>query len=231
MVDEDLAAAKERGWREVAAIDAALADGTIDETGWHHEVLQLIEDAYLSASTPQGQSGHSGDERRWEAARRLVLDAVDTDGSFLDIGCANGLLMESVVGWAAQDGRHLEPYGVDISARLAALARERCPQWADRIWAGNALHFVPPRTFDYVRTGLDYVPTARRADLLRHLLAHAVAPGGRLIVGAYNEEHDLTTLANQVVSWGFRIAGATDRPHRHPRLAYKTLWIDAPGRG
>ena len=34
--------------------------------------------------------------RRWEGARRLLLDAVTADGSFLDVGCANGHLLECV---------------------------------------------------------------------------------------------------------------------------------------
>jgi SAM-dependent methyltransferase len=230
VVDEELAAAKERGWREIAEIDEALADGRIDEDTWHGRVLELIEGAYLSAPTPQGQSGHSGDDQRWEYARRLILDGVDSDGSFLDIGCANGLLMESVAAWARQDGRRLEPYGVEISARLATLARERCPQWADRIWTVNALHFVPPRRFDYVRTGLDYVPPGRGGDFVGHLLAHVVAPDGRLVVGTFNEERDQDLLADEVASWGYRITGTTRRPHRNPKVAYKVFWIDGQTR-
>src|SRR5205823_5635979 len=102
-------------------------------------------------------------------------------------GCANGLLMESVVTWAAERDLHIEPYGVDISEGLVSLARRRLPQWADRIRSGNALAWVAPdgRRFDFVHTLLDLVPVARRHDMLAHELEAMVAPGGRLLVSHY----------------------------------------------
>jgi hypothetical protein len=63
----------------------------------------------------------------------------------MDAGCANGLLMESVAAWCAERGLAIDPYGVDISSALAELARRRLPQWADRIWVGNAMSWRPPR--------------------------------------------------------------------------------------
>ena len=228
--DESLARHKEGAWRELGVVDAALLRGDIDDEGWHERTLAIVEPAYLSAPTPQGQSGHSGDAVRWEHARRLLLDAVpDLPGGteVLDIGCANGLLMESLAAWAAEDGRTLAPYGVEISARLADLARQRLPQWADRIWTGNAMTWAPPRRFDVVRTGLDYVPPRRRADFVERLLAEVVAPGGRLVVGVFNEEKDRDTVADALRSWGYAVAGSTNRAHRDPRLRYKAVWLEA----
>jgi SAM-dependent methyltransferase len=228
--DESLAGHKERAWRELGVIDDALLRGEIDEDGWHQRVLDIVEPAYLSAMTAQGQSGHGGDDVRWEQARRLLLDAVPDGADVLDIGCANGLLMESLATWAAEDGKLVEPYGVEISARLADLARARLPHWADRIWTGNAMTWQPPRRFGVVRTGLDYVPPRRRADFVDRLLRDVVAPGGRLVVGVFNEEKDRETVADSLRSWGHAIAGATSRAHRDRRLRYKAVWIDGDGR-
>jgi 2-polyprenyl-3-methyl-5-hydroxy-6-metoxy-1,4-benzoquinol methylase len=225
--DESLAASKERAWRELGVIDAALLSGQIDEDAWHERVLAIVEPAYLAAATPQGQSGHSGDDARWEHARRLLLDAVPEGSDLLDVGCANGHLMESLTVWAAAEGRTLEPYGVEISARLADLARTRLPQWADRIWTGNAMTWVPPRKFAVVRTGLDYVPPRRRADFVGRLLEDVVAPGGRLVIGVYNEEKDRDNVADSLRGWGFDVAGSTSRAHRDPRVRYKVVWVDA----
>jgi 2-polyprenyl-3-methyl-5-hydroxy-6-metoxy-1,4-benzoquinol methylase len=225
--DAALAAHKERAWRELGVIDQALLRGEIDEEDWHARTLAIVEPAYLAAPTPQGQSGHGGDAVAWEQARRLLLDLVPAGADLLDIGCANGLLMESLAAWAAEDGRVLEPYGVEISARLAELARARLPQWADRIWTGNAMTWVPPRRFDVVRTGLDYVPPRRRADFVERLLTGVVAPGGRLVVGVFNEEKDREAVADALRSWGHPVIGATSRVHRDPRLRYKAVWVDA----
>jgi hypothetical protein len=142
--------------------------------------------------------------------------------------------METLAAWCAERGFAVEPYGLDISPELAALARRRLPHWADRIFVGNAVDWLPPQPpgrFDFVRTGLEYVPPRRQPGLVAHLLRHVVAPGGRLIVGTYAEERDTTRVdpseEARVASWGRRIAGRTERPHREdPRLVYRAFWID-----
>jgi hypothetical protein len=50
----------------------------------------LHEAKYLAGSNPRLQSGFGRDERDWERFRRPVVAPIDRDGSFLDIGCANG---------------------------------------------------------------------------------------------------------------------------------------------
>jgi trans-aconitate methyltransferase len=148
----------------------------------------------------------------------VVAEALDRPGTFLDVGCANGLLMDSVHRW-----RGVEPYGLDIAPELAELARRRYPHWADRIWVGNALDWQPPRRFTYARTGLEYVPPPRRPQLIARLLGLC----DRLIVGKFNEEVEHRTLEAEVAGWGFRIAGRAERPHRREsRLAYRVFWID-----
>jgi SAM-dependent methyltransferase len=217
-VDEELEAAKERSWKEVSAIDAAYARGELDDAGWHEAVGALIVPAYLSAKTVEAGSGSSRDARGWEYARSLLAGAVEPGQTFLDIGCANGLLMESISRWSG-----VEPYGLEISPELVQVARRRLPQWANRIWVGNALDWDPPRSFDIVRAGLDYVPFPRRRQLVEHLLSYA----RRLMIGVFNEERDLRLIEGEVAGWGFPIAGRTERVHPHPLLAYRAFWIDA----
>jgi hypothetical protein len=84
--------------------------------------------------------------------------------------------MESVVAWAREDGHRVEPFGLDISEKLAELARQRLPQWRDRIFVGNALLWEPPTRFDYVRTELVYVPASRRRQYAERLLERFAAP-------------------------------------------------------
>jgi SAM-dependent methyltransferase len=217
-VDEELESAKEAGWRQIASIDDAYARGELDDAGWHEAVARLVVPAYLAAETAEGGSGSSRDAAGWERARSLVADAVEAGQSFLDVGCANGHLMASMAEWAG-----VQPYGLEIAPELAELARRRLPRWADRIWVGNALEWLPPRRFDVVRTALDYVPPPRRQALLRHVLSYA----DRVVIGVFNEERELRTQEQQVTDWGFDISGRSEREHPHPRLAYKAFWVDA----
>jgi SAM-dependent methyltransferase len=226
--DERVAAAIDRGWRESEAADAAYARGELDDDAWYRAMTARIVPAYLAAATPNGGSGHTGSADDWEYSRGVVADAVERSGTFLDVGCANGLLMESVARWGAQRGLVIEPYGLDIAPELAALARRRYPSWAERIFVGNALAFRPPNRFDVVRTGLEYVPPPRRRELVEWLLAHVVTPKGRLVIGKYNEELAPRAIEAELVGAGFAIAGRAERAHRtEQRICYRVVWIDA----
>ena len=225
--DDELESAREHGWREVAAIDAAYERGELDADGWHAAVLALVEPAYLAAETDEMGSGHHGTPTEWRETRGLVMAALDSDGSFLDVGCANGLLMASVHAWGRERGLAVEPYGVEISPRLAELARARHPEWAHRIWTANAAAWQPPRRFDVVRTGLDYVPGDRQPAFVAHLLEHAVAPRGRLVIGKNNERATERSWADRLTDWGFAVAGEVSVPHDHPGLVRTVVWIDS----
>jgi SAM-dependent methyltransferase len=192
-------------------------------------MARLVVPAYLATTTSQGGSGHSGTADDCDYTRSVVADVITRSGTFLDVGCANGLLMESIVSWADARDLAIEPYGLDIAPELVHLARARYPAWSGHIYLGNALSWMPPQRFDIVRTGLEYVLQPRRPEPVRHLLADVVAPGGRLVIGKFNEETTERALENEVASWGFAIAGRAERPYRcEPRLSYRAFWIDAP---
>ena len=217
---------KDRACDLLARWDAALEAGEITEERWFQEIQAVITPAYLAGDNPRAQSGHSGDEARWAYARSLIADGIDKDGTFLDVGCASGLLMECLPRWARERGFAIEPYGLDMAPELAALARRRLPHWAERIHVGNALYWEPPMRFACVRTGLEYVPRHRRRDLVDRLLREVVAPGGRLIIGAFPEETEARSWEEMVAGWGFRIAGRSERPHRDERLMYRVFWVE-----
>jgi SAM-dependent methyltransferase len=219
-VSDPFAPLKEGAWREVQEIAARLARGEIDEAGWHREMRGLVEPAYLAAGMPWEQSGKSGSAEDWEWSRSHIADAIDRDGTFLDVGCANGYLIECLPQWTSFD---VEPYGLDISAELVALARQRLPEWHDRFWVGNALSWEPPRGFTYIRTGLEYVPIHRRAELVGHLLEHCE----RLIVGVFNEHESEGTTEDFLKSMGLEPTGRSERLHReHSGMRYRVLWLN-----
>ena len=229
-------AAERVGDPALAAVIRAAARSyrSLSEQDFYADNRRTLERGYLRGTTPQQGSGFSGGPGEWRRARWHITEAIDGDGTFLDVGCANGLLMESVAAWCAERGLDVEPYGVDISPKLAALARRRLPQWADRIWAGNAAGWRPPDglRFDYVHILLECVPRARRGDLVRHHLAHTVRPGtGRLLVSDYtaNPATGHPAAPETVRSLGFRVAGQTSGGDRPGRVPVPTAWITAGG--
>nr|HMN29772.1 hypothetical protein [Caldilineaceae bacterium] len=64
-------------------------------------------------------------------------------------------------------------------------ARRRLPQFADHFFVGNGWDWQPPHPFRYVYALYDCVPLDYLPTYARRLLDTIVAPGGRLIVGAY----------------------------------------------
>jgi hypothetical protein len=89
-----------------ALVDEAIADHEhLPAEAYYAGNFRTLERAYLMATSAPGQSGYGGDETAWRAARLEVADAIDSDGIFLDVGCANGYLAECVVAWCAERGR------------------------------------------------------------------------------------------------------------------------------
>ena len=144
------------------AWEKRLASGEISEAQWYGAITAEITPAYLSSDNPRAQPGFIGDEAHWIQVRGIIADAIDRAGTFFDVGCANGYLMESVVRWSEERGYRLEPYGLDISPDLIAVALKRLPHWADHLYVGNAMDWEPTRRFDFVRLFLDFVADERR---------------------------------------------------------------------
>ncbi len=146
---EPTEAVKDRAYPLIERAEAALEAGEIDEAEWHRQIGEVITPAYLAADTPWGQSGRSGDERQWTYARSLVCDAIERDGTFLDVGCANGYLMESIERWSAERGHRIEPYGTRHRARAgrscadsaADVGRPNLHRQRDDLVAASAVRF------------------------------------------------------------------------------------------
>jgi len=199
---------------------------------WHWRDLEI---AYLSSNDPRAQSGFRGDAARWEAARRPIAAAIHRNGTFLDIGCANGLLMETITEWAAEDGYRIEPYGLDIAPRIVELARTRLPQWADRIFVGDAMTWQPPQRFDFVRTELIYAAEGREREYVERLFADLVAPGGRLIVCSYGSSHRtaprVEPIDDWLRDWGFHVGGTSEGADpENGIIITRVAWVEPSGR-
>ncbi len=190
---------------------------------WFAANRALLENAYLRGQTPWQQSGFGlrapRDASDWQTLRRPICDCLlaaltptqrDRPVSLLDIGCANGYLLQTCVAWAAEAGVTLDPWGLDISDALATLARERLPDYAQQIAVGNAWSWLPPRRFDAVRTELVYVPEPLRQRYVARLLTDLLAEGGLLLVTEYaghTPEGETVSLSNDATlrGWGYAV--------------------------
>ena len=130
--------------------------------------------------------GHSYDAiaHRWLAPdqplsglpqHQRALQFVSARGHALDVGCGcNGRLDD----FLSEQGFTVE--GVDVSARMIALARERQP--AMRFYQADVCQWELPRTYDFI-TGWDsfwHVPLAEQGGVLRKL-CEGLNDGGVLI--------------------------------------------------
>jgi len=191
------------------------------------ERLAQLEALYLLKGDPLMRSGFGGGPERWRREREPILDAIDSDGAFLDIGCANGCLLESLMEWARERGLHLTPHGLDAGRQLVHEARQRLPGYVENFHVGNVWDWVPARRYKYVYMTWDCVPVYFLGATLRRVLREFVAPGGRLIIGSYGSRSRNVPpfdVAPFLASLGLRVAGRS--AGGEPRIT-SFVWIDA----
>jgi SAM-dependent methyltransferase len=188
--------------------------------------LEILEKSYLAEDDPIRQSGFGGGPQRWRAEREPILEAVVSDGELLDVGCANGYLLECLMRWANEIGIKLTPFGVDWGAKLIERARNRLPEFRDNFFVGNAWDWTPRKMFGYVYSLYDCVPLEYLEEYVHRLLNRMVAPGGRLILGAYGSRSGRMPpfgITAFLKSKDFIVAGTAQGGN--PPIA-KFAWID-----
>ena len=219
-------------------LDAALANHEISKDDWYELNSLYFTKLYLSADNPRAQSGHGGDEYHYRFSQMILLEAVHKDGTFLDVGCANGHLLEMLHKWGTCIGFNLQMYGLDISQGLLDLAKKRLPHWHDRFFLGNSFYWKPEEKFDYIHVGgFGQVPEDDRRLFFEHLMEHYLVDGGRMIIGPYWRdisgafEHrilDSRGLTEKLIhDFGLSPTGYVEKTHyNNPTRLRKAIWFD-----
>ena len=175
------------------------------------ERIRALEDVYLKTDDPMMQSGYDGGAKRWKEERGPIVKAIDRDGTFMDVGCANGFLLESLAAWVTLEKRwHIIPYGVDMNPGLIVEAMRRWSGIADHFWVADAWEFSPPEKFDFVYSLADCVPENFLPSYVARLLDRYVKPGGRLIMGHYGSKArriEPMNIGEVLNDYGFPVAG------------------------
>jgi len=211
------------------ALQKSLENGEITEEEWYAINNQHFSEHYLAGDNPRAQSGHGGDELNYFHSHIILVNVIHKNGSFIDVGCANGHLLESLERWInGLDYYKLTFYGLDISQGLIDLAKKRLPQWSHCFFVGNAFFWVPEHKYDYVCVKeLGYVPPNRQRQFFEHLIKHYVSFNGRLILGPFSEESKSSNTIDLISGWGYKPTGYIIKSnHKHKDISRKVLWWD-----
>lgn len=198
-----------------------------DFSRWDQRTAVLLEDAYVAAGPGPGGAGcQELSEGAWRAKREHLAVPMDEDGTWLDVGCANGHLLATLPAWAGERGVTIDPHGLELLPRVAELARSLHPRLAGSIWTGSVMSWTPPKRFRYVTVPDDAVPPDRLGTLVGYLLDGFLAPGGRLIISSYTNVGESPRRLFDELRWGgYPPDGVIhiDRPGRSPLLS---AWLD-----
>ncbi len=179
---------------------------------WFSSFKKELEEAYLQHEEPWKQSGFSGPEERWIAYRKPIADCVEESGSFLDIGCANGYLLECILRWTGERDLSIIPYGLDLSEKLVELAKNRLPGYKDNFYKGNGWLWNNPIRFDYVRTEIVYVPEYLQKQYIERIINEYLVQRGKLLVTEYRLRQDPISkpwIDRMLKDWGLNISKQT----------------------
>lgn len=143
---------------------------------------------FLSCKTELQRSCWGGTPEGWRRAREVILKAVRRDGSFLDVGCANGVLVRDLRRWAREKGIALRPYGIDLLEEFIPEARQKNPKFKNNFFAAEMMAFKTREKFTYIRVE-NYGPYRSPESFFRKYLGMLEADG-RLIITHYDHEKD-----------------------------------------
>lgn len=204
--------------------------GRMDQQAWNERTRRVLEEPYLRARTGPGGSGCGHADAGWKRRHRPLVEAFHRSGSWLDVGCANGYLLETLPSWVARRGLTLEPFGLELMASVADLARARLPHLVGCIDTGDVTRWEPLRRWTFVTALVDAVPPGGLSGLLRRLLDRFAERDGRVILSSYGSSRrraPAEAVADRVRAEGFDVTGSAEARSVGGVIVTSTAWIDA----
>lgn len=182
------------------------------------EFNKLIEDRERTKYLIKGSGLKNRNFEKWERKRRFIAQAINKDGSILDIGCANGFLLKCLQEWS---GRKLIPYGIDLNQRRIKQAKELFPLQADNFIVKDVkkvqnlldlTEYKFPPKFDFIYWNI-WDPwkfeNQEEVSFLKTFLK-AVSDGGRLILGFYESDQEKNKKIKKLKELGFKFSGTLE---------------------
>lgn len=175
---------------------------TYEEIASNEQLAEkILKDCYFSADEPI---------KKWEIARKFISDIVTSNGTILDIGCANGFLLKSLQSWTGHD---LIPFGVDILEKNIINAKNLFPDHQNNFVTLSYEDFTSnypksfPEVFGYICWSFwddSHLITKNEIDFL---LSH-IEDGGKLIITFYpdnsKEPTDIIGNIPKIIQMSFK---------------------------
>jgi len=210
----------------------AYNNGEISKDEWYEARYTHLTNCYLASDNPRGQSGHGGDEYSYMVRHLPIIECLHKSGTFCDVGCANGHLMEMTHKWAAVIGFDMEMYGVDISEKLVELAQKRLPHWHDNFYVANRYFWKPEIKFDYIHLmEIAGGPEYDERTCFEYYMEHYLADGGRMIIGPcwFDKDNEIALYKSNVdlFASGITPDGYVEKTHyKYPNWITRAMWFD-----
>ncbi|MDE1824879.1 MAG: methyltransferase domain-containing protein [Candidatus Micrarchaeota archaeon] len=154
----------------------------------------------------------------WKDSREFLAGTINHDGSILDVGCANGLLLRCLEEWCRY---RLIPYGIDVNPERIQTAKALFPghisnfavMRASDVEGIEAAGF--PARFDFVYFNVldDWaLDKKEETDTITKLL-RLVLPNGRLVLGFYGIDAAASEAKiKRLEDLGFDLTGSVHNP-------------------
>jgi hypothetical protein len=210
----------------------AFTNNEISKDEFYKARSNYITKCYLTHDNPRGQSGHGGDEYSYMFRHLPIIECLNRSGSFCDVGCANGHLMEMTHKWATVIGFELQMFGVDISEGLIELAIKRLPEWRENFYVANRYFWKPEIKFDYIHLmEIGGYPEYDARTCFEYYMENYLADGGRMIIGPCwfdrDDEGALYKSNVNLFTSGITPDGYVEKTHyKYPNWITKAMWFD-----
>lgn len=156
---------------------------------------------------------YQGSLSDWIRNRRFIRSVIHKDGTILDIGCANGFFLLSLMLWSEYK---LSPFGIDIAEGKVSMAKRIFGKYPKRFEVFDGVSDIDslpsesfPDSFDFVYWNVfdSFAfgdPGGYGCAFLRKLF-RKVSPGGRFILAFYDAEEDATEAIRNLAAIGYRM--------------------------
>ncbi len=160
--------------------------------------------------------------KEWARGRNFIASAIDKDGSLLDFGSANGLLLKSIQEWT---DHKIDPYGLDTDDQAIRDAKELFPEQETHFATPDELKQRKnfPRDFDFVYWNVWDNYEIKPDDKLFQQLMSGTKSGGRFILGFYDAKEKNEKKIQELIALGFQPSRVLENPNGGDEMI---IWFD-----